>query len=228
MQMTGVLDVLIPRGGKGLIQSVVENARVPVIQTGAGIAIYMSTRAPTSLWRPKSYTNAKVSRPSVCNAVETVLVHEAVAERALPVLKKKLDEHGVEWRGCERTRAILGEDVRPAAEEDWEDRIRRLYHRVQESSKASTRRFPILPVTAPATASASSHRIIRARSSFCSVSTAPPCTSMPPRALRTAACSASAPKSASARKKLHARGSHGRVQQLTSSKFLILGSGQVR
>ncbi|MDD6490143.1 MAG: glutamate-5-semialdehyde dehydrogenase [Clostridia bacterium] len=120
MCLTEYLDVLIPRGGKGLIRAVVENAKVPVIETGAGNChVYVDESADIDMAANIIY-NAKTSRPSVCNAIETILVHENIAEKALPVIKARLDEKNVELRGCEKTRAILGDCVVPAIESDWE------------------------------------------------------------------------------------------------------------
>ncbi len=120
MGLTKYLDVLIPRGGKGLIRAVVDNAKVPVIETGAGNChVYVDEFADLDMAAEIIY-NAKTSRPSVCNAIETILVHKAVAEKALPMIKAKLDEKNVELRGCERTKAILGDCVVPADESDWE------------------------------------------------------------------------------------------------------------
>ncbi len=120
MALTDYLDVLIPRGGKGLIRAVVENAKVPVIETGAGNChVYVDEYADTAMAADIIY-NAKTSRPSVCNAIETILVHEKIAEKALPVIKERLDEKNVELRGCERTRKILGDSVVPAMEIDWD------------------------------------------------------------------------------------------------------------
>ena len=120
MGLTDYLDVLIPRGGKGLIRAVVENARVPVIETGAGNChTYVDEFADIDM-AANIIFNAKTSRPSVCNAIETILVHRAVAEKALPAIKARLDEKNVELRGCERTRKILGDCVVPATESDWE------------------------------------------------------------------------------------------------------------
>ena len=120
MELTDYLDVLIPRGGKGLIQAVVKNAKVPVIETGAGNChVYVDESADINMAADIIY-NAKTSRPSVCNAIETILVHENIAEKALPVIKARLDEKNVELRGCEKTRAILGESVIPATELDWD------------------------------------------------------------------------------------------------------------
>ncbi len=120
MQLTEYLDVLIPRGGKGLIRSVVENAKVPVIETGAGNChVYVDESADIDMAAEIIY-NAKTSRPSVCNAIETILVHKNIAEKALPVIKARLDEKNVQLRGCEKTIAILGSSVIPADESDWE------------------------------------------------------------------------------------------------------------
>ena len=119
MSLTGYLDVLIPRGGKNLIRSVTENARVPVIETGWGNChIYVDDSADIAM-AAEIVFNAKTSRPSVCNAAESLLVHRGIAERALPAIQKRLDEKHVELRGCERTRAILGSRVVPASEEDY-------------------------------------------------------------------------------------------------------------
>ena len=119
MQMRGLVDVLIPRGGKGLIRAVVENARVPVIETGAGNC---HTYVAASASVPMALTvceNAKLSRPSVCNACETILVHAAAAEAFLPRLDESLTKAGCEIRGCERSRRYCPHAV-PASEEDWE------------------------------------------------------------------------------------------------------------
>lgn len=119
MQLSDYLDVLIPRGGAGLIKSVVENAKVPVIETGVGNChVYVDKSADIKMAADIIY-NAKTSRPSVCNAIETVLVHKDIAAQALPVIKSELDRKNVEIRGCERTREILGDCVVPATENDY-------------------------------------------------------------------------------------------------------------
>ena len=119
MGLVGYLDLLIPRGGAGLIRAVVENARVPVIETGVGNChVYVDESADIDM-AAEIIFNAKTSRPSVCNAIETILVHEKIAERALPAIAARLREKQVELRGDDRTRAILPEAV-PASEADWE------------------------------------------------------------------------------------------------------------
>jgi glutamate-5-semialdehyde dehydrogenase len=119
MSMRGLIDVLIPRGGKGLIRACVENSKVPVIETGAGNChLYVDESADLDK-AIKIAVNAKCSRPSVCNAIETVLVHRAVAEEFLPMLKSAFSEYNVDIRGCAESCKILS-DITLATEEDFE------------------------------------------------------------------------------------------------------------
>ncbi len=118
MGAIGLIDVLIPRGGKGLIRSVCENAKVPVIETGAGNChVYVEKTADIEM-AVNVCLNAKVSRPSVCNAAETLLCDEEIAEEFLPLFAKKAAEYNVELRGCERSRAILP-FIKEATEDDY-------------------------------------------------------------------------------------------------------------
>jgi glutamate-5-semialdehyde dehydrogenase len=120
MKMHDTLDVLIPRGGKGLKQAVVENASVPVIMTGMGNChVYVDEYADIKKAVPIVY-NAKVQRPSVCNAAETLLVHTKVAPVFLPVMLPQLQQAGVQIRACERSRSII-EGLQAATEEDWSE-----------------------------------------------------------------------------------------------------------
>ena len=120
MNLTEYLDVLIPRGGAGLIKNVVENAKVPVIQTGVGVChVYVHGEADLDM-AARIIHNAKTSRPSVCNAAECLLVDRAVARDFLPMAWQLLQTKNVELRGCPETRAILGDFVVPASEEDWD------------------------------------------------------------------------------------------------------------
>lgn len=117
MKLNGYIDVLIPRGGAGLIKSVVENATVPVIETGAGNChIYVDSDADIDM-ACSILINAKVQRPSVCNACESLLIHKDIVPAFIPKAFKALEENGVEIRGCERTKAIY--DVKPATDEDY-------------------------------------------------------------------------------------------------------------
>ena len=119
MRLNGYLDVLIPRGGAGLIQAVVKQATVPVIETGAGNChVYVDASAQLDMAVSIS-DNAKTQRPSVCNAIETLLVHKDIASTFLPAVKAAFAAHDVRMHGCDRTKAILGEDVIPVTEEDY-------------------------------------------------------------------------------------------------------------
>ena len=118
MQMNRYVDVIIPRGGAGLIRAVVEQATVPVIETGAGTChVYVDAAADIPM-AVSIVDNAKTSRPSVCNAAECLLVHREIAAEALPSIAARLREHGVELRCDDAARAILP-DASPAAESDW-------------------------------------------------------------------------------------------------------------
>ena len=122
LQQEQWIDLVIPRGGEGLIRAVTEKSRIPVLQHYKGVChVFLDESAP--LERSVAITlNAKVQRPAVCNALETLLVHRAAAERLLPTVAKKLVQAGVELRGCPRTVELLKDlDVRPATEDDWHE-----------------------------------------------------------------------------------------------------------
>ncbi len=119
MRANKYLDLLIPRGGGRLIQAVVNNATVPVIETGTGNChIYVDETADFDM-AVNIANNGKTQRPGVCNALETMLVDESIAAEFLPKVKAKLDEHNVEFHGCEKTKEILGDVVVPVTEEDY-------------------------------------------------------------------------------------------------------------
>ena len=120
MHLDGYVDVLIPRGGAGLIRAVAKEASVPVIRTGEGVChIYIDGEADLDMGASILY-NAKCSRPSVCNAVECVLIQEDVAEAFLKKAVPLLDQHGVELRCDAKALDILGTRALPATEADWD------------------------------------------------------------------------------------------------------------
>ncbi|HHT92489.1 MAG TPA: glutamate-5-semialdehyde dehydrogenase [Clostridiaceae bacterium] len=122
MKLNKYVDVLIPRGGKGLINNVVMNSTVPVIQTGEGIChLYVDCNADLDMALNVTM-NAKIQRPSVCNAIETLLVSKTVADKFLPVVVKELMEKNVEVRVCSISKEILGnmEGVKDADDSDWD------------------------------------------------------------------------------------------------------------
>lgn len=226
MQLTDYLDVLIPRGGAGLIRSVVENAKVPVIETGVGNChVYVDASADVDMAANIIY-NAKTSRPSVCNAIETVLVHKDIASKALPAIKAALDKKNVEIRGCERTAAILGDGVVPAAEDDYAreflDYI--LAVRVVDSlddaldhiAKYSTGHSESI-ITADYAAAEKFTACVDSAAVYVNAST---------RFTDGGEFGLGAEIGISTQK-LHARGPMG-LNELTSMKFIIKGNGQVR
>ena len=118
IHMNGLVDVVIPRGGAGLIKTVVMNATVPVIETGAGVCHTFIDASANVEMAMKICYNAKVQRPSVCNAMETLFVHKDVADKFMPPMLAKYFEAGVEIRGDERVQAY-SDKVVPVTEEDW-------------------------------------------------------------------------------------------------------------
>ena len=119
MNLTDYIDVLIPRGGRGLIQRVVKTATVPVIETGAGNChVYIDKDAALQMATDIT-VNAKVQRPSVCNAAEKLLIHRDVAAKFLPTIAQALIDHGVQLRGDDRARAIVPQ-IQAASDADWD------------------------------------------------------------------------------------------------------------
>lgn len=118
LQLEDTIDLVIPRGGEELIRAVAAHSRVPVIKHYKGVChVYVDSEASLEM-AERICMNAKVQRPSVCNAMETLLVHEAVAAKFLPGMIARLRAEGVEIRGCEKTRALVS-GIKPAAEADW-------------------------------------------------------------------------------------------------------------
>jgi glutamate-5-semialdehyde dehydrogenase len=117
--MTDYVDVVVPRGGKGLIARISRDARVPVIKHLDGNChVYIDDKADTDK-AVAIAINAKTQRYGTCNTMESLLVHEGIAAAILPLLARQYREKGVEMRGCERTRALLGNDIVAATEDDW-------------------------------------------------------------------------------------------------------------
>ena len=225
MALTQYLDVLIPRGGAGLIRSVKENAKVPVIETGVGNChAYVDASADLRMAAEVVY-NGKCSRPSVCNALETLLVHKDIAEQALPLIQSRLSEKQVELRGCERTRAILP-GITPATEEDWETEygdyilavkvVDSLEEALAHIAKYSSGHSEVI-LTQDYQAAQRFLEEVDAAAVYVNAST---------RFTDGGEFGLGAEIGISTQK-LHARGPMG-LGQLTSTKFLIRGSGQVR
>ncbi|MBR5683038.1 MAG: glutamate-5-semialdehyde dehydrogenase [Ruminococcus sp.] len=119
MRLNGYVDVIIPRGSANLIQAVVKTATVPVIETGAGNChVYVDASADLGM-AVKITDNAKTQRPSVCNAIESLLVHKDIADKFLPMIAERFKSHNVKLYGCDRTITILGSSVEKATETEY-------------------------------------------------------------------------------------------------------------
>lgn len=225
MTAVGLVDVLIPRGGAGLIRAVVEQSRVPVIETGAGVC-HVYVHAAADLAMARSITlNAKCSNPAVCNAMETLLVDRAVAASFLPGVTAALRAAGVEARGCPETCAITPE-VTAATEADWATEYNDLILSVKvvgslDEALAHIRRYGTMHSEAIVTADeAAADRFLQevdAAAVYHNAST---------RFTDGGEFGFGAEIGISTQK-LHARGPLG-LAELTSYKYIVRGSGQVR
>ena len=225
MGLTGYLDVLIPRGGAGLIRTVVENSRVPVIETGVGNChVYVDDAADTDM-AVNIIFNAKTSRPSVCNAIETVLVHKDAAQRVLPAVKAKLDEKQVEIRGCERTCHILS-GCTPATEEDWSTEYLDYILAVKVVDSLDEAMDHIARYSSGHSECIVTENYAHAERFLNEVDSAAVYVNASTRFTDGGEFGLGAEVGISTQK-LHARGPMG-VRQLTSQKFIIRGSGQIR
>ncbi len=221
----GLVDVVIPRGGEGLIRRVAENATVPVIKHYKGVChVYVDAAADLAM-AEEICLNAKCQRPATCNAMETMLVHAAIAQRFLPSVCTRFTAAGVELRGCERARAIVP-TMRPATEDDWHaeylDLI--LAVRVVDSTEAAMEHIARY-------GSAHSDAIvttdIREADKFArGVDSAAVYVNASTRFTDGYEFGMGAEIGIST-DKLHARGPMG-LEELTSYKFIVYGSGQLR
>lgn len=225
MGLTGYLDVLIPRGGAGLIRAVVENSHVPVIETGVGNChVYVDDAADIQMASDIIF-NAKTSRPSVCNAIETVLVHQDIAREFLPVMKKKLDEKQVEIRGCEKTREVLPECV-PACEEDWSTEYLDYILAVKVVDSLDDAMAHIAKYSSGHSECIVTENYRNAERFLSEVDAAAVYVNASTRFTDGGEFGLGAEIGISTQK-LHARGPMG-IRQLTSQKFVIRGNGQIR
>ena len=226
MNLSQYIDVLIPRGGAGLINHVVANSRIPVIETGVGNC-HVYVEATADLVAAAEITfNAKCRRPSVCNAAETLLVDRKVAGEFLPLAKKLLDTKSTELRGCAETIAILGESVIPATDEDYYTEfldyilavkvVDGLDEAIKHVNKYGTKHSEAV-VTNDYSASQRFLNEIDAAAVYVNASTA----------FTDGGEFGLGAEIGISTQKLHARGPMG-LKQLTSNKYIVYGSGQTR
>lgn len=225
MRLNRYLDVLIPRGGARLIQTVMETATVPVIETGTGNChVYIDKDAQLKM-ATEIIVNAKCSRPSVCNAAETLLIHEDVAAEFLPVIEAALAEYHVELRADETALSILKKAI-PATEEDWETEfldfilavkvVSSLDEAITHINQYSTGHSEAI-VTDNYFAGQQFHREVDSSTVYINAST---------RFTDGFEFGFGAEIGISTQK-LHARGPMG-LAELTSSKYIVFGEGQIR
>lgn len=226
MRCSDYIDVLIPRGGAGLIRACKQNATVPVIETGTGNCHVFVDKTADLPMAVSIVNNGKTRRVSVCNAVESLLVHENVAEEFLPMIKAKLDEKHVEIRGCERTKAILGDSIVPATEEDYATEfldyiisvkvVKSLDEAIAHIDRYTTHHSECI-VTNDLANAERFQKEIDAAAVYVNVSTA----------FTDGGMFGLGAEIGISTQKLHARGPMG-LRELTSMKFLIGGNGQIR
>lgn len=226
MQCSKYIDVLIPRGGAGLIASVVENSTVPVIETGTGNChVYVDCTADLKM-AVDIVDNGKTQRPSVCNAVESCLVHRNIAEDFLPMLKKQLDKHNVEIRGCEITRLILGDDVVKATEKDYAAEFLDYIISIKVVDDAAEAIDHIRRYSTGHSECIVTESLMTAEEFQKQVDSAAVYVNASTRFTDGGEFGLGAEIGISTQK-LHARGPLG-LRELTSNKFLISGNGQIR
>jgi glutamate-5-semialdehyde dehydrogenase len=225
MKMNDYLDVLIPRGGKGLKKAVLENATVPVIMTGMGNChVYIDQYGDYAKALPIVH-NAKVQRPSVCNAAETLLVHKNVAEEFLPGIIADLQAAGVEIRGCETTRRIVSGLIE-ATEEDWATEYLELIMAVKVVDSLEEAIDHINQYGTGHSEAIVSENYTAVRTFMARVDAAAVYANASTRFTDGNVFGFGAEMGISTQK-LHARGPMG-LRELTTTKFVIYGDGQIR
>jgi len=227
MSLHGLIDVLIPRGGAGLIKSCVENSKVPVIETGTGNChIYIHEEANADMARA-IVVNAKCQRPAVCNAAESLLVDDAIYERVLPGILKELEENGVTVVGDEKTRG-LGAIMRieSATEEDWGTEYHDLKMSVKVVSGLTEAISHINRYGTKHSEAIITENYSAARRFLHEIDAAAVYVNASTRFTDGGEFGLGAEIGISTQK-LHARGPMG-LAALTSTKYLLMGNGQIR
>jgi glutamate-5-semialdehyde dehydrogenase len=225
MKARGQVDVLIPRGSAGLIQAVVDQSTVPVIETGAGVVHIFLDESADADWARDIVHNAKVQRPSVCNAVETVLVHENAAARLLPAVLANLAESGVTVHGDSRVRELFPDAV-AATEEDWAAEYMGLDIAVAVVADLDAAIGHIRRYSTGHTESIITNDIVNAERFLNEVDSAAVMVNASTRFTDGGEFGFGAEVGISTQK-LHARGPMG-LPELTSTKWIVRGNGHVR
>ncbi|MEN9961908.1 MAG: hypothetical protein RIS66_321 [Actinomycetota bacterium] len=225
MRAVGLIDVLIPRGGAGLIQQVVQEAKVPVIQTGDGVVHIFIDETARLDWAVEIAHNAKVQRPSVCNAVETLLIHENAVERVLPAVLDRLAESGVTIHGDQATQDNFFAAV-AATDESWATEYHDLDISVKVVKNLDEALEHIAKYSTKHTESIITENVENAERFLNEVDSSTVIVNASTRFTDGGEFGFGAEVGISTQK-LHARGPMG-LLELTSTKWLVRGAGQVR
>lgn len=225
MQMNEYLDVLIPRGGAGLIKAVLANSTVPVIETGAGNChVYVDSEADIEMARD-IIINAKVQRPGVCNAIEKVVIHKDIVKDAIGPIYKALIENGVEVRGDETVRG-LEKDIIEASKEDWSEEYLDLIIAIKTVDSIDDAVDHINKYSTGHSESIVTNNYFSSQQFLDQIDSAAVYVNASTRFTDGAEFGYGAEIGISTQK-LHARGPMG-LKELTSTKYVIYGSGQIR
>jgi len=225
LKLDNYIDVIIPRGGEGLIRFVTENSRIPVLKHYKGVChIFVDERANIDM-AESICINAKIQRPGVCNAVETLLVHEKIAKEFLPMVVRKFEENGVEIRGCERTKKITPQ-IKRAKEEDWYEEYLDLILSVKVVSNIEDAIAHIEKYGSDHTEAIVTRDYEKAQTFLSKVNSSTVLVNASTRFSDGFELGLGAEIGIST-SKLHAFGPMG-VEELTITKFIIFGDGQIR
>ncbi len=225
MKAVGLIDVLIPRGGASLIQTVVQESTVPVIQTGDGVVHIFIDETARLDWSVEILHNAKVQRPSVCNAVETLLIHEKAVDRILPAVLQRLTADGVVIHGDEKTRELYAA-AEVATEDDWYAEYHDLDLAVRVVANIDEALAHIAKYSTKHTESIITENIENAERFLAEVDASTVMVNASTRFTDGGEFGFGAEVGISTQK-LHARGPMG-ILELTSTKWLVRGAGQTR
>jgi glutamate-5-semialdehyde dehydrogenase len=225
LKLNGIIDLIIPRGGEGLIRMVSENSTIPVIKHDKGIChVYVDSKADLAMAEEICF-NAKVQRPGTCNAMETMLVHQDVAKIFLPAIINRMKKAGVEIRGCAKTKSTVP-DIKDATDKDWDTEYNDLVLNVKvvdsmddamDHIAAHGSQHSEAIVTGDYQRSRRFVREVDASAVFVNASTR----------LNDGFEFGLGAEIGISTTRIHARGPMG-LEELTSTKFIVLGSGQIR
>jgi glutamate-5-semialdehyde dehydrogenase len=225
LKLNGIIDLIIPRGGEGLIRMVSENSTIPVIKHDKGVChVYVDSKADLAMAEEICF-NAKVQRPGTCNAMEAMLVHQDVAKTFLPAIITRMKKAGVEIRGCEKTRAIVP-DIKDATDKDWDTEYNDLILNVKTVSSMEEAMEHIAAhgsqhseaiVTNDYRNAHRFQREVDASAVFVNASTR----------LNDGFEFGLGAEIGISTTRIHARGPMG-LEELTSTKFIVYGNGQIR